>query len=101
MLAHQFHTIFIKNIPLISKNKPDHAKRFINLIDALYDNHVKLIVLCSFEVQELYEGGTGFETFEFTRTQSRLIEMRSLDYLKLPHGRFKLENESQEGLIET
>lgn len=101
LLAHQFHTIFVANIPKISKDKPDHAKRFINLIDALYDNHVKLVALCVFDVQALYEGGKGFETFEFTRTQSRLMEMRSSDYLALPHGRFKLLSESQEGLIET
>jgi cell division protein ZapE len=93
LLAHQFHTIFIENIPKITKDNPNYAKRFINLIDALYDNHVKLVALCAYEVQALYEGGTGFETFEFTRTQSRLIEMRALDYLQLPHGRFTKENQ--------
>jgi cell division protein ZapE len=85
--AHRFHTILIDDIPRISVKNRDHAKRFINLIDALYDNRVKLYATATHRVRDLYEGGDGHETFEFTRTESRLIEMRSEEYLSLPHGR--------------
>jgi cell division protein ZapE len=86
-IAHHFHTILIDAIPRITYKNRDHAKRFINVIDALYDNRVKLIASSDQEVISLYEGGDGFETFEFARTQSRLIEMRSEEYMTLPHGR--------------
>ena len=62
----------------------DKAKRFVTLIDALYENSVKLI--CSAEVRpsELYVKGEG--AFEFERTASRLIEMQSEDYLYRDHA---------------
>jgi cell division protein ZapE len=85
--AHRFHTILIDDIPRISVKNRDHAKRFINLIDALYDNRVKLYATATHRVRDLYEGGEGHEAFEFARTESRLIEMRSEGYLSLPHGR--------------
>lgn len=85
--AHRFHTILIDDIPRISVKNRDHAKRFINLIDALYDNRVKLYATSFYQVTDLYEGGHGHEAFEFARTESRLIEMRSEDYLALSHGR--------------
>ena len=65
----------------------NEAKRFIALIDTLYDHHVKLLASAEAEPTELYEADTGREAFEFDRTASRLIEMRSEAYLSTAHGR--------------
>ncbi len=85
-LARTFHTLIVDDIPLIQANQRNEAKRFINLVDALYDTHVKLIASAAAEPQELYLGRGNREAFEFERTASRLIEMRSPEYLALPHG---------------
>ena len=58
----------------------DEAKRFINLIDTLYDEGVRLIVSADAEPEELWTGADGHETFEIARTASRLTEMRSDAY---------------------
>lgn len=85
-IADRFDTIVMDDIPLIQAHERNEAKRFINLIDTLYDRHVKLIASAAAEPHELYLGVDGKEVFEFDRTSSRLIEMRSHDYLALPHG---------------
>lgn len=79
-----FNTIIIENIPQLNKNKANEATRFRNLIDALYENKTKLIISAEVEASQLYLEGT--QSFEFERTASRLYEMRSHDYLSLPHG---------------
>ena len=80
----------------------NEAKRFIMLIDALYDSHVKLLASAEAEAPDLYRADTGREAFEFDRTVSRLIEMRSEDYLSLPHGRVDSADSGQStGLVET
>jgi cell division protein ZapE len=86
-IARTFHTLVVENIPVMSADQKNEAKRFILLIDTLYDNAVKLIASAAAEPNALYQGTEGFETFEFHRTASRLIEMRSDVYLALPHGR--------------
>jgi cell division protein ZapE len=85
-LAREFHTIVIDHVPVMDETKRNEAKRFINLIDTLYDNGVKIVASAEAEPQRLYRGTDGNEAFEFHRTASRLIEMGSQSYLALPHG---------------
>ncbi len=85
-IAENFHTVFIDGVPIMPPHMRNEAKRFINLIDTLYDQHVKLVVSADMAPSELYVGD-GREAFEFERTASRLMEMQSHDYLALPHGR--------------
>jgi cell division protein ZapE len=86
MLAQRFHTLIVDRIPALTVSERNEAKRFIILIDALYDMRVKLIASATREPETLYSG-EGVEAFEFARAVSRLYEMRSADYLALPHGR--------------
>jgi cell division protein ZapE len=85
-LAQRFHTLVLDHIPVIAASERNEAKRFIILIDALYDMRVKLIASAAGEPETLYSG-EGAEAFEFARAASRLHEMRSAEYLALPHGR--------------
>jgi cell division protein ZapE len=85
-IAQRFHTVLIDHIRVMSRDQRNEAKRFINLIDTLYDQRVKLIASAEAEPGALFLGEEGYETFEFDRTASRLIEMRSTDYLALAHG---------------
>jgi len=101
-IAHEFHTIMIDHIPVMDYERRDEAKRFIILIDTLYDNAIKLIASAEAEPDALYRASDGFEAYEFNRTASRLIEMRSQAYLALPHGHgHGLASGSAEGLVET
>jgi cell division protein ZapE len=93
-IAQRFHTVVLDRIPALQANEGNETKRFIILIDALYDMRVKLIASAAGEPETLYSGADGAEAFEFARTASRLYEMRSTDYLALPHGR---ESGSQAG----
>jgi cell division protein ZapE len=86
-LAQRFHTIIVDRIPVIAASEWNEAKRFIILIDALYDMRVKLIASATGEPETLHSGIDGAEALEFARTASRLHEMRSTEYLALPHGR--------------
>ena len=86
-IAQRFHTVILDHIPIIAASERNEARRFITLIDALYDMRVKLIASASGEPDALYTKTKGEEAFEFARAASRLIEMRSADYLALPHGR--------------
>ena len=86
-LARRFHTVVLEDIPAMTEARRNEAKRFITLIDTLYDGRVKLLASAAAEPPGLYSAQTGREAFEFERTVSRLIEMRSQDYLGLPHGR--------------
>jgi len=85
-IAHEYHTIILDHIPVMNFDKRNEAKRFIILIDTLYDLNVKLIASADAEPDALYRGDEGFEAQEFRRTASRLIEMRSQAYLAQPHG---------------
>ncbi|MFL6929281.1 MAG: cell division protein ZapE, partial [Xanthobacteraceae bacterium] len=86
-IAHEFHTILLDRIPVMGHAQRNEAKRFIILVDTLYDRAVKLVASAEAEPDALYQASEGFEALEFRRTASRLIEMRSQAYLGLPHGR--------------
>ena len=78
-LARAFHTIIIEAIPVMGPEQRNEARRFINLIDTLYDNHIGLIASAEAEPDKLYVAGDGTPLFE--RTISRLMEMRTEAYL--------------------
>jgi len=78
-IAACFHTVFIDRIPQLSQANRNEAKRFVTLVDALYEARVRLVVSAAVAPQQLYGEGDG--AFEFQRTVSRLMEMQSADYL--------------------
>lgn len=85
-LAHEFHTLILDRVPVMHYEDRNAAKRFITLIDTLYDNGVKLVASAGADPITLYRADEGIEAMEFKRTSSRLIEMGSESYLALPHG---------------
>ncbi len=82
-IARCFHTLIVKGIPILGPEKRNEAKRFVTLIDALYEARVNLICSAAAPVDALYTEGDG--AFEFERTVSRLMEMRSAEYMALAH----------------
>jgi len=101
-LAHDYHTIMVDRIPVMNYNERNAAKRFITLIDTLYDNAVKLMASAAVDPLLLYLATEGHEANEFKRTSSRLIEMSSESYLALPHGhKDSAASGSSTGLVET
>jgi cell division protein ZapE len=101
-LAHDYHTIMIDRIPAMEYADRNAAKRFITLIDTLYDNAVKLMASAEADPLSLYAATEGHEANEFKRTSSRLIEMSSESYLALPHGhKDSAASGSSAGLVET
>ncbi|WP_319533753.1 cell division protein ZapE [uncultured Cohaesibacter sp.] len=80
-LSSLYHTIFLEDIPLLGRANRNEAKRFIILIDTLYDNHIRLIATAAASPFDLYTDDHGTEAFEFQRTTSRLVEMQSRDYM--------------------
>lgn len=85
-LAREFHTIVLDHVPVMDHTERNAAKRFVTLIDTLYDNAVKLIASAQAQPHELYRCAEATEAVEFARTVSRLIEMGAQSYLSLPHG---------------
>jgi cell division protein ZapE len=79
-MAEAFHTLFLENVPRLTPNRREEARRFVTLIDTLYDARTRLIVLAEAEPVRLYPAGDG--AFEFERTASRLQEMRSASWLE-------------------
>ena len=101
-LAHDYHIILIDRIPVMDYAERNAAKRFIALIDTLYDNAVKLMASAEADPVSLYRATEGYEANEFKRTSSRLIEMSSESYLALPHGhKDSAASGSSTGLVET
>jgi cell division protein ZapE len=83
-VARRYHSVFVVGIPRLGPENRNEAARFVTLIDALYENRVKLIATADAEPPQIYEDGDG--RFEFERTVSRLMEMQSAQYLAAGHG---------------
>ena len=82
-LARAYHTVLVSRLPRMNSTQRDMARRFTWLVDIFYDAKVKFIATAECEPEGLYTEGT--HAVEFFRTVSRLVEMRSRDYLALPH----------------
>jgi cell division protein ZapE len=93
-IAERFHTVLLENIPQLTPSMREEAARFRILIDALYEAKVKLVASADAQPQELYSAGD--QSFEFERTASRLMEMRSEGYLALP----RRDAEWKSGLVD-
>lgn len=78
VIAQAIRVLILKDIPRLNREGANEAKRFVTLIDALYEAKVRLIASAAAEPEQLYEEGTG--AFEFERTASRLREMMSADW---------------------
>ncbi|MEO1613852.1 MAG: AFG1/ZapE family ATPase, partial [Pseudomonadota bacterium] len=79
-IARAVTTLLIDDIPALGQHNNNEAKRFVTLIDALYEAKARLICSAEAEPDALYPEGKG--AFEFERTASRLSEMRSADWLE-------------------
>jgi cell division protein ZapE len=85
-IADRYGTVFIDRIPILDQTRRNPAKRFILLIDTLYDRRIRLVASAEAEPDHLYAGRVGVtEAFEFARTASRLNEMRSSDWVEGSH----------------
>jgi cell division protein ZapE len=101
-IAREFHTIVLDHVPAMTYDNRNAAKRFIILIDTLYEMNVKLIASAAAPPEALYRADEGFEAREFKRTASRLIEMGSQSYLARPHGAgHERISGSSAGIVET
>jgi cell division protein ZapE len=101
-IAHEYHTVIIDRIPVMGFDSRNAAKRFIILIDTLYEMNVKLVASAEAEPDALYRADTGYEQQEFGRTASRLIEMRSQAWLERPHGAAHSQlSGASTGIVET
>jgi cell division protein ZapE len=81
-IAVRFHTVLLSEVPMMSPAMASEARRFVWLIDVLYDQKVKLIMTAACPPEQLYTQGA--MSAEFHRTVSRIVEMQSRDYLEAP-----------------
>ncbi|MBA8836849.1 cell division protein ZapE [Ochrobactrum sp. RH2CCR150] len=77
----RYSTLFIDNVPMLDLSRRNEAKRFILLVDVLYDHHARVFITAEAQPEKLYVAKSGTEAFEFDRTASRLFEMQSAEYL--------------------
>ncbi len=82
-IARWYPTVIVSGVPVMSVDHENQARRFIALVDEIYDRKVKLIVSAAADIESLYAGRK--LEFEFQRTTSRLVEMQSTEYLHAPH----------------
>lgn len=86
-LARRYHTLVLDGVPTLGDSRRNEARRFMTLIDALYERNVKLVASADAGPDGLWTGSEGYETFGFARTASRLMEMQSEDWLARGHGK--------------
>jgi len=79
-IAERFHTLFVEDVPVLGPANHQEARRFVTLIDALYEAGTRLVALAAAPPEALYREGVG--AFEFERTASRLNEMAGADWLR-------------------
>ncbi|MCX8958572.1 AFG1 family ATPase [Erwinia psidii] len=82
-LSRRFHSVLLYDVPVMIYKSEDPARRFLALVDEFYERHVKLVVSAETSLYEIYQGAK--LKFEYQRCVSRLQEMQSEEYLKLPH----------------
>lgn len=82
-LSRRFHSVLLFNVPVMIYKTEDQARRFLALVDEFYERHVKLVVSAEATLYEIYQGAR--LKFEYQRCVSRLQEMQSEEYLRLPH----------------
>ena len=82
-IAHRFPTVFVSHIPQLTEDFAAEARRFVWLIDVLYDNHVRLVATSAVPLEDVFSDDMA--SGEFSRTASRLTEMQTLHYLKQLH----------------
>ncbi len=82
-IAREFHTVLVGGVPVMDARRDDAARRFVTLVDELYDRHVNLVCTADAPPEALYAGERLAGAFE--RCASRLIEMRSAEYLASEH----------------
>lgn len=82
-LSRRFHSVLLYDVPVMIYKTEDQARRFLALVDEFYERHVKLVVAAETSLTEIYQG-TRLK-FEYQRCLSRLQEMQSEEYLRLPH----------------
>lgn len=83
-LARRFAVMLVSGVPTMDRSRSDAARRFLWLVDILYDHRVKLVLSATAPAESLYVEGPN--AGEFPRTVSRLIEMRSHEYMALAHA---------------
>ncbi len=81
-LTERYHTVLLSGVPQLTPDKRNQARRFITLVDALYDRRINLVASAAAAPEALYPSGDG--AFEFQRTVSRLAEMQSSTYVESP-----------------
>lgn len=82
-IAREFHAVVLSDVPPLSPDDDDRVRRFVHLVDEFYDRRVKLLISAAVPILELYPEGR--RRFEFERTESRLLEMQSEEYLAAAH----------------
>ncbi|MBI6154000.1 cell division protein ZapE [Serratia surfactantfaciens] len=82
-LSRLYHSVILYNVQVMGPLKENTARRFLALVDEFYERHIKLVIGAEASMFEIYQGVQ--LKFEFQRCLSRLQEMQSEEYLKLPH----------------
>ena len=101
-IARRFHTLILDDVPELDDRRRNEARRFMTLVDALYEHHVKLLASGAAEPDRIWVGREGYENFGFARTASRLVEMGSDEWLSRPHGKpDSAASGATTGLVET